>query len=63
MSTIQTADRIFHRALRDKWQTISHGEGVYLYDEKGQRYLDAAGGVHVVSIGHGIQEVVETMAE
>lgn len=63
MSTIQTEDRIFHRALRDKWQTISHGEGVYLYDEKGQRYLDAAGGVHVVSIGHGVEEIVEAMRE
>ena len=57
------AERIFHRTLRGKWPCISHGEGVYLFDTDGNRYLDACAGVHVVSIGHGVEEVVEAMSE
>ena len=63
MSQTQTTDNIFHRVLRDRWKQISYGRGVYLFDTEGQRYLDACAGVHVVSIGHGIQEIVEAMAE
>jgi len=63
MSQTQTTDNIFHRVLRERWKQISYGRGVYLFDTEGQRYLDACAGVHVVSIGHGIQEIVEAMAE
>lgn len=56
-------DHIFHRSLRDRWPRISHGQGVYLFDDEGNRYLDACGGVHVVSIGHGVGTVVEAMAD
>ena len=31
---------------------IVEGRGQYLYDEKGQRYLDAFGGIVTVSVGH-----------
>ena len=56
-------DSVFHRALKDKWQQISHGEGVYLFDTEGNRYLDACAGVHVVSIGHGVPEIAEAMRD
>ena len=56
-------DRIFHRTLKKEWSKISHGEGIYLFDTEGNRYLDACAGVHVVSIGHGIKEIAEVMAE
>ena len=61
MSPIE--DRLFHRTLVEEWPLISHGEGVYLFDTAGKRYLDACAGVHVVSIGHGVREVVEVMFE
>jgi len=54
-------DYIFHRTLKNKWQSISHGQGVYLYSTEGRRYLDACGGVHVVSIGHGVPEIAAAM--
>ena len=56
-----TQDHLFHRVLKDKWQHISHGEGVYLFDTDGRRYLDACAGVHVVSIGHGVPEIAQAM--
>ncbi|HCL31094.1 MAG TPA: aspartate aminotransferase family protein [Candidatus Latescibacteria bacterium] len=58
--TIST-DSLFHRARREQWMRISHGEGVYLYGEEGQAWLDACAGVHVVSIGHAVPEVVAAM--
>lgn len=39
--------------------TIVRGEGVYLYDDRGYRYIDAAGGPMVVNIGHGRPEIAE----
>ncbi|MYF72014.1 MAG: aminotransferase class III-fold pyridoxal phosphate-dependent enzyme [Gemmatimonadetes bacterium] len=56
-------DHIFHRTLKKEWPKISHGEGIYLFDMEGKRYLDACAGVHVVSIGHGVKEIAEVMAE
>lgn len=37
------------------------GEGIYLFDQNGKRYIDFSGGPHVVSIGHGNQRVREAM--
>ena len=43
--------------------TMVRGEGVYLYDDQGNRYLDAVGGVGVVNIGHGVKPVVDAVSE
>jgi adenosylmethionine-8-amino-7-oxononanoate aminotransferase len=57
-------DHIFYRGLMDRYVTIDRGEGVYLYDTDGQRYLDAAGqgAGGIVSVGYGRREVAEAMA-
>ena len=34
-------------------QMIVRGEGVYVWDAAGRRYLDAFAGLAVVNIGHG----------
>ena len=59
----ESSERIFHRARKDHWPRISHGSGCYLYDTGGRAYLDACAGVHVVSIGHGVEEIAEAMAD
>ena len=41
---------------------IVKAEGVYLYDDQGNRILDASGGAIVCSIGHGVDEIVEAAA-
>ena len=43
--------------------SIVKAEGVYLYDDKGKRYLDASGGAIVCSLGHGVEEMVEAVAQ
>ncbi len=59
----EPGEHIFHRARKDHWPRISHGKGCYLYDTEGRAYLDACAGVHVVGIGHGVEEIAEAMAE
>ncbi len=39
------------------------GEGVELVDEDGRRYLDAAAGVGVASLGYGVSEVADAMRD
>ncbi|HKN24613.1 MAG TPA: aminotransferase class III-fold pyridoxal phosphate-dependent enzyme, partial [Candidatus Acidoferrum sp.] len=39
------------------------GEGCWIVDAEGRRYLDASGQAAVVSIGHGVQEIGRAMAE
>jgi 4-aminobutyrate aminotransferase len=36
---------------------IDHGEGMYVFDDKGNRYLDCFGGVLTVSVGHANKQV------
>ena len=31
---------------------LDHGEGMYIWDESGQKYLDCFGGVLTTSVGH-----------
>ena len=38
------------------------GEGCYLEDDQGQRYLDAMAGLWCVNIGYGRRELAETAA-
>jgi len=55
--------QVFHRRLDHDYPTVAYGQGAYLYDSAGRRYLDAAGGALVVNVGHGVTEVVQAMAE
>jgi adenosylmethionine-8-amino-7-oxononanoate aminotransferase len=36
---------------------IERGEGAYVWDSKGKRYLDGLSGLFVVQVGHGRQEI------
>src|SRR5579864_2712371 len=51
-----------HGDFNDQLVTITQGRGVYVYDEAGKRYLDAASGVGVVNIGHAVPEIVAAIA-
>ena len=41
---------------------VKYGEGVYLYDYDGKRYIDFSSGLMNVNIGHGNQRVTEAVA-
>ena len=42
---------------------VKYGEGVYLYDYDGKRYIDFSSGLMNVNIGHGNQRVTEAVAK
>src|SRR5690606_7167228 len=41
--------------------TITRGQGSYLYDESGKRYLDLSAGLVAVNLGHGHPAVVDAI--
>lgn len=42
---------------------IVRGEGAYVWDEQGRRYLDGLSGLFTVQVGHGRSEIADAMAE
>lgn len=53
---------VFYRKLSRPYPRILRGEGCYLYDDQGRRYLDGCGGAYVVNVGHGVSEIAEALA-
>jgi len=54
---------VFPRSFKKTLPVASRGEGCWIIDESGRRYLDASGQAAVVSIGHGVTEIGHAMAE
>ncbi len=54
---------IVYRHMAHPHPLAVRGEGVYLWDTEGRRYIDGSGGAAVVNIGHGVAEVAQAMAE
>ena len=52
---------IIHRSLRVTPPVAVGGEGVWLIDAAGKRYLDASGGAAVSCLGHGHPDVIAAM--
>jgi adenosylmethionine-8-amino-7-oxononanoate aminotransferase len=40
---------------------VDRGEGIYIYDEEGNKYLDAAASLWYMNIGYGRDEVIDAM--
>ncbi len=74
----QPADAALQRSARDHlWMhftrhstyesgdvpTIVRGDGAYIYDAQGKRYLDGLSGLFVVQVGHGRSELAQAAAK
>ncbi len=53
---------VFPRSFRKGYAEAVRGEGVYLWDSEGRRYLDFSGSAAVNLIGHGVREIQAAMA-
>ncbi|MEP3247011.1 MAG: aspartate aminotransferase family protein [Sneathiella sp.] len=53
---------VFHRALNKSYPVALKGDGVYIQDADGKRYLDA-GGAAVSCLGHSNQQVSQAIKE
>ena len=49
---------VFHRHTRQDYPVAVAGEGLYVIDSEGKRYLDASGGAAVSCLGHGHPRIV-----
>ena len=62
-SPVQTRSSVFRRSFRKEFSVAVRGEGVFVWDSAGQKYLDLAGSAAVNFIGHGLSEISAAMAE
>ena len=62
-ATIQRRSAVLRRSFRKDSPRAVRGEGVYVWDADGNRYLDLAGSAAVNFIGHGVREISAGMAE
>ena len=61
MSADTSHSHVLYRKHERPKPTISHGEGIYLWDTDGKQYIDASGGAIVVNVGHGVAEIAEAI--
>jgi adenosylmethionine-8-amino-7-oxononanoate aminotransferase len=52
---------VFRRSFRKTFPSAVRGEGVYVWDTEGKRYLDFSGSAAVNLIGHGVPEITAAM--
>ncbi|GAA3900328.1 acetylornithine transaminase [Microbacterium invictum] len=56
------ASRDLVRSAGDRYEMLTRGEGAYVWDENGKRYLDFLAGIAVVSLGHAHPVFVDAVA-
>ena len=66
---LQTDEQIYAADARDYLPVfaryrivLDHGEGVYVYDTQGKKYIDFLGGIAVNVLGHGYPALVDAVA-
>jgi adenosylmethionine-8-amino-7-oxononanoate aminotransferase len=52
---------VFPRHSRSTPPIATRGEGIYLYDSNGKKYLDGSGGAAVSCLGHGDPDITEAI--
>jgi putrescine---pyruvate transaminase len=50
-------------AVRGEEFVLARGEGVYVWDEQGNRYLDGSASLWYCNVGHGRAEIADAVAE
>ncbi|RLA08472.1 MAG: aspartate aminotransferase family protein [Gammaproteobacteria bacterium] len=55
--------KVLHRICQSNLPTIAGGEGVYLHDTNGKKYIDACGGAAVSCLGHNHPVIKQAMME
>ena len=52
---------VFHRCLDKRLPKAIKAQGVLIYDDQGNKYLDASGGPICVNVGHARKEIAEAV--
>jgi len=62
-TAINQRSAVFRRSFRKEFPAAVRGEGIYIRDADGNKYVDLAGSAAVNFIGHGVPEISAAMAE
>ena len=54
---------VFHRSTKSVPPVASKGDGCYIVDDSGKRYLDACGGAAVSCLGHSHPKVIQAIKD
>ncbi len=54
---------VFHRDTRADMPVVVRGEGIWIEDSNGKRYLDASGGAAVSCLGHSHERVIAAVRD
>ena len=54
---------VFHRHTQQSYPVARRGEGCYIFDNEGRRYLDASGGAAVSCLGHDHPAVIQAIKD
>lgn len=63
MSPTSDSSAVFHRSLEKNYPAAVGGEGVYLHTSDGRKILDGSSGAAVSCLGHGHQEVIDSICQ
>ena len=63
IETFQTEDSVMLPVFNKQKISIEKGEGVYVYDEEGKKYLDFTAGWGVTSLGHAHPVIIDALLE
>jgi adenosylmethionine-8-amino-7-oxononanoate aminotransferase len=53
--------KVLPRSFRTQAARAVRGEGVYIFDESGKRYIDGCSGALISNLGHGNSEIIEAV--
>ncbi|MBW2370117.1 MAG: aminotransferase class III-fold pyridoxal phosphate-dependent enzyme [Deltaproteobacteria bacterium] len=56
-------DHVLNVFMNREYPTIVKADGIYLHDDQGNKIIDGAGGVIVCNLGHGIDEMADTLRD
>ena len=62
-SDAHTSEPLLHRDPTQHYPVMVRGEGIYLYDADGRRYVDGTAGATNVTLGHGRARIADAMAQ
>ncbi len=63
MDSRKNTNNVMQRTSHHNLATIANGDGVFLIDKQGNRYLDACGGAAVSCLGHSNQRVKQAIID
>ncbi len=55
--------QLFPRSFKTEYLTAVRGEGVYIYDSDGRKYLDGCSGALICNLGHCVPEIIQAIVD